>query len=442
MRNLVLDCTGARNEGNRLVYVFAYTHLAVLVLSLYNPSSLCTMLYAPRAFCSLRWRIVLILFITAFCHQQHLFFISRQSLAAKYTSTQFEVNHNELHPRFSRPDDEDAEFQDDIIANREEWKVLGEGWEGKVFAYKDSVIKTFTPGRSPFRNCAPGATSEKWPTEIAASLRFGGSHHELNTAGNTTFDGFLPVRAYFKASPSSKDLPEWHLVTPLLKGGNLKNLAKKHSRNPEGKSIRELDTHYRPSFERLITNMQRLHDAKYCHDDVKPANIFIGDDTNWLLGDLGNLRHLSHPYHTSRLWSHNKQLKDCRANDIMRALKSYMQFLRAAAQDQARFDVDFFQGMEPLSRLFWTASADTLYMSASKLRAMSQVEYPERAPVLGTNEQQFQGSFIYSNMLVKPSKLRKAVDEVLKTRMGEKLARWWAMVAVFGVPDDDETCGF
>jgi serine/threonine protein kinase len=402
------------------------------------------MLFSSRAFCSLRWRIALILFITAFCHQQHLFFVSRHSLAAKYTSTQFEATQNELHPRFSRPDDEDAEFQDEIIANRGEWTVLGEGWEGKVFVYKDSVIKTFTPGRSSFRNYAPGATSERWPTEIAASLRFGGSDLERGPieAGNTTFDGFLPVRAYFKTSPFSNEVPEWHLVTPLLKGGNLHNLAKKPSRDAESKSTRELDTYYRPSFERLLTNIQRLHDANYCHDDIKPANIFVSDDTNWLLGDLGNLRHLSHPYHSSRLWSDNEQLKDCRANDVMRLLKSYMQFHKAGSLDQQQFDVDFFQGTEPLSRLFWTASADAQYMIANKLRQLSQVEYSERAPVLATNEQQFHATRIYSDMLSKPSKLCKAVDYALETRMGEKLARWWAMVGIFGVPDDNEACGF
>jgi len=257
------------------------------------------MLYIPRSLCSLRSRLAFVLFVTAFCHQQHLFFVSRQSLAAKYSATEFEVARLELHPRFERPDDEDAEFQDDLIANREYWTVLDEGWEGKVFAYKDSVIKTFMPGRSPFRNCASGATNEKWPTEIAASLRFGGFDQEVSNgdAGNTTFDGFLPVRAYFKAPLSSARVPEWHLVTPLVEDGSLRDLAKRLSREATGTSVREIDEHYRPAFERLLQNLQTLHEAGYCHDDIKPANIFIQDDTNWLLGDLGNVRHVSHAYH-------------------------------------------------------------------------------------------------------------------------------------------------
>jgi serine/threonine protein kinase len=315
-----------------------------------------------------------------------------------------------------------------------------------VFAYKNSVIKTFRPGRSPFRNCASGAKSEKWPTEIAASLRFGGSDHAFNAYsavrnGNTTFKGFLPVKAYFKTSHSPTDTPKWHLVTPLLRGGNLNHLAKRLSRDTDGQSSREIDIHYRPAFEDLLSNMQRLHDANYCHDDIKPANIFVADDTSWLLGDLGNLRHLGHPYHSSRLWLDNKQLPDCRANDAMRMLKSYLQFVKNAAQYQTQFEVEFFQGTEPLSRLFWTASANAARMSAAKLRTLSQMEYPERAPLLRTIEQQFQARRTYSDMLVKPSKLRKAVDGALETRMGEKLARWWAMAGIFGVPDN-EACGF
>jgi hypothetical protein len=399
--------------------------------------------YTSRTFYSLRWRLTFVLVITAFCHQQHLFFVSRESLAAKYSSTQFEASSQELHPRFERPDDEDAEFLDELIANRGAWKVLGEGWEGKVFAYKDSVIKTFTPGRSPFRNCALGATNEKWPTEIAASLRWGGTAHDLNNGDNTksTSGGFLPVQGYFKASPSPAGVPEWHLVTPLLQGGNLNKLSKRLSRDTRRRSIREIDTQYRPAFERLLNNLHHLHEARYCHDDIKPANIFVENDTNWLLGDLGNLRHASHPYHSSRLWLDNKQLNDCRANDIMRALKSYMQFIRAASREQHRFDSGFFQGKEPLSRLFWSASVDASKMSAAKLLKLSSVEYAQRAPALQTNEQSFDFTRVDSGLLFQESRLRKAVNHALETRIGEKMTRWWAMTGLFGIPDN-EICGF
>jgi serine/threonine protein kinase len=319
-----------------------------------------------------------------------------------------------------------------------------------VFAYKNSVIKTFTPGRSPFRNCAPGTENEKWPTEIAASLRFGGHDNNINNAGvpegnaaNNTIDGFLPVRAYFKAATPPSLIPEWHLVTPLLKGGNLNTLAKKALREAKLKTAREIDAHYRPAFEHLLSNMQYLHEARYCHDDIKPANIFVAEDTQWLLGDLGNLRHISHPYHSSRIWTDNDQITDCRANDAMRLLKSYLQFVKAAASDKEHFDEDFFAGEEPVSRLFWKASADAPNISAAQIRKHSMIVYPEQSAMLQENDEftRIVRKHPLSRGTFRPSTLHKAVNTVLETRMGEKLARWWGMVGIFGVPNN-EVCGF
>jgi hypothetical protein len=157
--------------------------------------------HAPRIpYLHLRWRIAIVLFIAAFYHQQHLFLVSRQSLAAKYSSAQCDVDHGGLQPSLNRRDEVIA-FQDELIANRDAWTTLGEGWEGKVFAYEGSVIKTLTPGQSSFRNCAPGTEGGKWPTEFAASLRFGGYNHDLDNGRdafdqsiNTTLDGFLTSR--------------------------------------------------------------------------------------------------------------------------------------------------------------------------------------------------------------------------------------------------------
>ncbi|KAF1915602.1 hypothetical protein BDU57DRAFT_518654 [Ampelomyces quisqualis] len=399
--------------------------------------------HSSRAAFHLRWRIALVLLVTAFCHQQYLFLVSRQSLAAKYSPTTFDAGHNELQPKFSRPDDDDSDFQDEIIANREAWRILSHGWEGKVFAYKDSVIKTFTPGQSPFRNCAPGIENEKWPTEIAASLRLGGHDNNISNAGlsensnaNKNMNGFLPVRAYFKAAATPSLVPEWHLVTPLLKGGNLNTLAKKTLLETKLKTAKDVDAHFRPAFERLLGNMQHLHEARYCHDDIKPANIFVAEDTRWLLGDLGNLRHTSHPYHSSRIWINNDQLRDCRANDAMRLLKSYLQFVKAAASDKERFDDDFFTGKEPISRLFWKASTDARTISAAQIQKLSMKEYPEQPAMLQENNEstQIRGTF-------RRLTLHKAVNKSLETRMGEKLARWWGMVGIFGVPNK-EVCGF
>jgi hypothetical protein len=404
------------------------------------------MSHAPRTLYLSRWRISIILFIAAFYHQQHLYFASRQSLAAKYSPTQFVVDRNGEQPILNRRDEDDSAFEDELVANRDAWTVLGEGWEGKVFAYKGSVIKTFTPGRSPFRNCAPGAEDEKWPTEIAASLRFGGQdtdngHTAHDDGASTTLDGFLPVKTYFKASTPASQTPEWHLVTPLVKDGNLDTLARKVSLERKMKTAREIDTHYRPVFERLLGNVQYLHEAGYCHDDIKPSNVFIADDSKWLLGDLGNVRHTTHKYHSSRLWIDNGQLEDCRANDAMRTLKSYLQFIRMAANDESYFDEEFFEGKEPLSRLFWQASNDAPKMSAAQLRNLSFVQHPARPRQAEMGSISVSQSRALPNVLSNRWALGKAVDRALATRMGEKLVRWWAMAGILGVPNS-ASCGF
>jgi hypothetical protein len=419
----------------------------------------------PRTFCHLRWRLTVLFLVTALLQQHHLFLVHRQSLAAKYAATDFHEAPPQVVRRANLKD-----IQDELLTNRGAWRVLGEGWEGKVFAYNGSVIKTFTPGRSPFRNCrhltsnrspenirstsrprlealtlrediqaspAFATTSEKWPTEIAASLRFGGSildthHHD---AANATFEGFLPVAAYFKASASPSQSPEWHLVTPLLKDGNLETLANKLALRLDPECHQAIDARYRPVFERLLTSMQRLHEEGYCHDDVKPANIFVRHENSWVLGDLGNVRHVAHPYHSSRLWKDNAQLEDCRANDVMRALKSYAKFVQISADNQDDFNKEFLMGKQPLSKLFWTASASAPSMSTARLRELSHIEHPRKPPTSGNHEPlRHTGPSPILALVSRSWALRRAVDHALQTRMGEKLARWWATVYVFGVP--------
>lgn len=398
--------------------------------------------YTPRAFLHIRYRPVIVLLILSVLQQQHFFFLNRQALAAKYASTKFTSNSPEAHPRFLRPDDEDSHFQAQLLANREAWKVLGEGWEGKVFVYKDSVIKTFTPGRSPFRNCAPGRTDSTWPTEILASLHFGGFYQKVDNYdesrpynASSTAGGFLPVQAYFLASPLPRKPAEWHLVTPFLRGGNLNTLAHSLSNDTITKTFREIDATYRPAFNRLVEDMARLHDAGYCHDDMKPANIFIQDQSHWVIGDLGNIRHVLHPYHSSRLWRNNQQLQDCRANDVIRALKSYVKFIQTSVGDTDQFNNAFFEAKEPISRLFWWALADAPSMSAARLRQRSFIEYPE-APCKSGFDGPLPSPTRHTLMsfFSRRAALQHAVDHVLVTRMGEKVARWWAMTWLFGVP--------
>jgi hypothetical protein len=98
---------------------------------------------------------------------------------------------------------------------------------------------------------------------------------------------------------------------------------------------------------------------------MKPDHVFVAkrsteQDGLWLLGDLGNVREIAHPYHMSRVWTHtNKQLPDCRANDALRATKTYLQFLRHASSSsgstQSKFDQALLEAREPWARLFWRA---------------------------------------------------------------------------------------
>ncbi|KAF3046198.1 hypothetical protein E8E11_008300 [Didymella keratinophila] len=225
--------------------------------------------------------------------------------------------------------------------------MLGHGWDGETFVYQNSVIKTITPVRSPFRNCAPGTSGEMWPTEIPASLYFGGTEENAITAQG----GFLQVKAYFMAA-SSDIQAEWHLITPLLKGESLKDLTARL--RDECMTYREIDVRHRPAFKGLLDSLEILHKAGFCHDDIKPGNVFVADNSHWILGDLGNLRHNSHPYHSSQLWKVNNQLPDCRPNDNIRALRTYIHFVRDSAADADALNIHFFEKRkrEPLTRLF------------------------------------------------------------------------------------------
>lgn len=379
-----------------------------------------------RSFYHIRHRFGLVLSIFVLFKLHHLFLVYRDALAAKYSPTIFDQEHKQ--PRLWKPDEESVHLQDHIVANRVTWRRLGHGWEGETFVYHDSVIKTFSPVRSPFRNCAPGTAGETWPTEIPASLYFGGTGDNATTS----VGGFLPVKAYFMAvSPDSRS--EWHLITPLLKGGSVWDLAVRT--RITGMSYREIDARYRPAFESLLASLAKLHEAGFCHDDIKPDNIFVADDGHWVPGDLGNLRHISHPYHSSLLWSENDQLPDCRANDNLRALRTYTRFVRDSAVDSDALNIDLFEEREPLTRLFWSATSSLPPLSAADLRKNStlfapqlerdQFKYAQTIPSPGC---------VWLSMFSSRLRYHCAVYDLLQTRVGEKRARWWAMTWLFGVP--------
>jgi serine/threonine protein kinase len=246
--------------------------------------------------------------------------------------------------------------------------------------------------------------------------------------------GFLPVKAFFMADPSGQARPEWHLITPFLSGGNLNDLAKRLRGHHPYKHFHEVDSAYRPAFNNLLRVLESLHSRGFCHDDIKPSNIFLQSDTNWILGDLGNVRQIDHLYHSSRLWvQDNSQLADCRANDSLRALKSYLQFIRAASDDFEAFEGEIFAGRETLSRLFWWAIADASSMGAAELRIRSEIEDPRQTSsqrsTVGVHTKPY-----YSFLLGKRKSLSIAVDQALRTSFSERAARWAAMSWLFGIP--------
>ncbi|KAK2031708.1 hypothetical protein LX32DRAFT_256571 [Colletotrichum zoysiae] len=121
-----------------------------------------------------------------------------------------------------------------LLDNRRHWKRLGKGREGETFTFNDTVIKVYDEESSPFRNCMPstGGPPRRWPTEIPASLVMGGREGSSSSSSSPPGDDpnkemFVPVKDYFLAAADPLQPPKWHLVTPFLKSGTLKNLAKK-----------------------------------------------------------------------------------------------------------------------------------------------------------------------------------------------------------------------
>ncbi|KAF2638877.1 hypothetical protein P280DRAFT_470894 [Massarina eburnea CBS 473.64] len=381
----------------------------------------------------LRYRIVPIVILILFLQQQYLFYSYRDALLAKYSPTYFSSDFEQFLSQFGEFNPESKHLQNALLANRQEWKILGSGREGNIYTYHNSVIKTFKKEQSPLRNCVDIQAGLRWPSEIPASLHFGPrttdqKDNAIATNTSTAPLEFLPVQAYFEATSHSASLPEWHLVTPLVPGGNLNELSKRIRNRQNPPSFRDLDAQYRPTFHRLLKTLDSMHRDGYCHDDIKPTNLFNRDDTTWIIGDLGNVRHVTHPYHTTRIWRENRQLTDCRANDAVRALKTYFQFLCEAASDPEIFDSEFFGREEPLSVLYWTTMIDSASMSARRLRSLSFSEAPSQTRRLDVQPDRL--SFLPVRMF-----RRKAVDNAIGTGLNDSPARFWSMSWLFGPPE-------
>ncbi|KAF1815286.1 hypothetical protein P152DRAFT_181096 [Eremomyces bilateralis CBS 781.70] len=262
-------------------------------------------------------------------------------------------------------------------------KNLAAGQEGSIGLYWDKetdetvAIKTFT---SRHRNPIPLEIQERfmtataqishWPTEIEAGLLLS---HLYRSSPPDIIDGSSPAavpfttpRDYFVIEypyryPAKS--PVWHMVTSYLPSGSLKQFMRTARSRDRSMSISEYERLLRSTvFKDLFSNLQWLHDTGYCHNDIKPSNIFVeagfSEDedipSRLLLGDLGNVREIDHPYYRSTIWGPERnQWVDCIANDVRRLLKSYLFYLRETV-DRDWFDFELYAEREEWSRLYWS----------------------------------------------------------------------------------------
>jgi serine/threonine protein kinase len=254
----------------------------------------------------------------------------------------------------------------------------------------------------------PHTASElRWPPEVPVSLLLGGLSHQRDAAISDR-TGFLPVYDYFLLPTGDSNPGQWYLITPFLKTGTLENLAERIQNQSTSQTAEDVDSRYRPSFNRLLKALRTMHQYELCHDDIKMDNIFVTDSAqpsgntsspsekgaHWLLGDLGNTRHANHSYHTSLLWAYdNGQNTDCRTNDVVRLLKSYLLFLQAAGGPGVSgiaFNRAFLTASASWSRLYWytinsarghldgaTAARQILKMSAGVFAPAELLATPE-----------------------------------------------------------------
>ncbi|KAI1338236.1 hypothetical protein F5Y15DRAFT_417286 [Xylariaceae sp. FL0016] len=365
---------------------------------------------------------------------------SRWDLAAKYSPTAFSASHQRSIGQWpwqaaSKGHDE----RRDILAHRREWKKIGGGCEGEVSIYEGTAIKTFFASNSPLRNClrSPEA-SVRIPAEIPASVLLGGLGGEFNERTD-----FMPVKDFFLVhSPENGNVANWHFLTPYLPAGSLTQLAKRL--RTRQLSHQELDAVYRPSFNRMLSALEKMHNEfLLCHDDVKPSNLFIANSTSdedmgthWILSDFGNVREIDHPYHSSRIWTvDGEQNKDCRINDVLRLVKTYAMFLRSSLTDAQSFDSALLLGVEPWSELYWSATRGSLNgsMAANKLLEVSLFHSPRNASAMPARNVQARRSL--SNAM-RFSSLEEDTSLELERGMHnpESKARWFGAAAVLGIP--------
>lgn len=409
------------------------------------------------------WRTLAVLLNVLIAHRLLSSVLAhRRGLREKFTATTY--NHITRHDednlanirwnwKLSVKNTQQAAYsREDLWMSRREWKWLASGAEGDAYTYNGTVIKVYKGTSFPPRNCVPDVYPElRWPTEISASILLGG----MAESQMEEDAGFLPVTDYFLSPATDEDHPAWHFVTPLMPSGSLKKLAGHLRTQKHPYTARELDFIFRPSIEKLMQTLAQMHTQfDLCHDDIKLDNIFlaspssldeIGEDLDrarhWILADLGNVRESSHPYHSSILWTVlSNNLPDCRANDVIRLLKSYMMFLGASVDDVTAFNEQFLEGRESWSRLFWKFWDDVQSgksISAEAVGSFSIHNDPssfEMGCMASERDALGLSSPLYRLSLSREGTMAKAVTNVLDMNTSDMMARIWGLVYLFGVP--------
>ncbi|KAL8917057.1 MAG: hypothetical protein Q9208_008173 [Pyrenodesmia sp. 3 TL-2023] len=316
-------------------------------------------------------------------------------------------------------------------------RELGSGCEGTVRLYRDTssgspvAIKSF---QSKYRNPLPARVTEAleaedvtyWPTEIPATILLGGSTLGRNDSGLISKHEFessnvdiLPALDYFLIRGSTRPLDPliWHLVTPYLGKGTFIDLSKRLA--AENRTFAHLDLSLRPSLHRFLGSLARMHRIGMCHNDVKPDNIFV-EDHRWLLGDMGNVRELRHPYYSTSQWHRDGQWADCQANDVRRALLSYLNLVRRAAADPGAFDQQFLCRSSLLGELYWRFMEEPI--SARELQDELRLGHEKRSTEGFVSCPYSQGSFFWSTS--KPLVSHRVNLELRWSTVPEKFKFW------------------
>ena len=316
---------------------------------------------------------------------------------------------------------------------------LGAGKEGSVDLYKNResgeavVVKRYgdSPEISwtqlPSRiDVLSDSIPKQWPNEASAGLVI-----EAICGTEATRDRIVPLRGmFFGRLDGRQQSPAWHLITPFMPHGSVGKLAK-DLRRERGLSIQDLDIQFRPAFEGLLAVLARIHAQGLCHDDVKAGNVLVHDNvTHWSLSDFGQVRGVAHPYHSTWLWIHAQQWTNCKFNDVRRALKMYMDFLRKACDNPDHFDEEFYAGRTAWSRLYWEYFQSPI--SAQFVMDLSRSHMPGSLPSMLGPAGQPPGRVPLRAMLPKSTVRRLAIDLELSTRLRGSREHRWVKSAFFG----------